>query len=228
MSGSAFAAAPKAAIAGIVAAFGLLTGAIKPVTLLIMALWLLFDDFVTWQNGGASLFGDAWQQVIDVFETLWNVVQTIWWGVMNLVTGIYNAIADIVNLGNALGLYDYSMERAEYKSFDELKSIWSGESESGRPTSFGGAEGGGGQTIGAGASRGGKVSYGADYSEYTEGGNVYPNYVTGGDMTNSNNVVTVNTTASISVQSPSAMDAANQVNQGLGAEIANQVAGAIA
>ena len=54
-------------IAGILALWVL---PFKPIMLLFMLFYLLIDDYVTWQNGGASALGDAWITISKVFNAI--------------------------------------------------------------------------------------------------------------------------------------------------------------
>lgn len=62
--------AAKKAGAAIVAVIAMIQGKIKPLHMLLTAIYILIDDFIVWSRGGKSFLGNAWQNVIDLVETL--------------------------------------------------------------------------------------------------------------------------------------------------------------
>ena len=123
----------KAASLGVVAAIGLITGAFKPITIVLLALWLLIDDFVTWNEGGASAFGDAWYTVIEVLQGVWaacyfaySIVANAW----ALIKGGIEGIKSVANLFGADYIVDMSfindfVNPADYKTTEIGKALQS-------------------------------------------------------------------------------------------------------
>lgn len=86
---------------------------------------LLIDDFMSWSEGGQSLFGDLWQSAVDAFrviqgavaalwayiEPIWTAFKTLWAGVWTAIRGIFKGDAAAIETGlgqmldGALGMF---------------------------------------------------------------------------------------------------------------------------
>jgi len=124
----------KEGSAGIVAAIGLIVLALSPLLFVIIAVWLLIDDFVAWSEGRASAFGDAWYTAFDILQGAYAVISVAGKIIYDAVVAIHNFIADLASVANAIGLdvgtvgrwdyvnpFDYEND-AIYKAFEDAKT----------------------------------------------------------------------------------------------------------